>query len=281
MVTLAQLRFAGLSPDQVRRSCRRGWLERVHRGVFAVGHRPRTTRATATAAVLGVGDGSIVSHGYAAAIQDLSPDCEGVVELTMPPSRRRSRPGIRVHRSITISPADILRIDGLPLTAPARTILDLADCGGAFEVALNEARAHRSVTAAALRSVICRNRGRRGAAILDDFLTAERDPGFSRSDAEEALRKLIRRAGLPPPQRNVRLHGAELDFYWPQAKLNAETDGFATHGRRRNFESDRERDARLASHGIQVLRFTWWQLTREAPKVVARLAAALALRTEP
>jgi very-short-patch-repair endonuclease len=278
MATVAQLRYAGLTRRQIQDQAVRGLLYRVHRGVYAVGHRSATESASATAAVLGVGEGSIASHDHAAALQELLPFPDGPVDVTVPPPPRRSRPGIRVHESSTLARRDVLVRKGLPLTAPARTILDLADRRGPFDVALNEARALRAVTDSELRSVIARNSGRPGAATLSAFLAAEQDRGFSRSEAEEVLRPLIRRAGLPPPQRNVRLHGAELDFYWPAAKLNVETDGFAVHSRRRNFESDRARDARLASFGIQVLRFTWWQLTREAPEVVARIAAALAIR---
>ena len=278
MVTSAQLRYAGLTDRQIQDRATRGLLDRVHRGVFAVGHRSDRESAAATAAVLCVGEGSIVSHDHAAAIHAFLSFPDGPVHLTIPPPPRRSRDGIRVHESTTLAPQDVRSLHGLPFTAPARTILDLAG-DGSFEAALNEARALRAVSERDLFSVIGRNPGRPEAAELKAFLVAEQDPGFSRSDGENALRNLIRRSALPPPQRNVRLHGAELDFYWPSARLNAEVDGFAAHGRRRNFESDRDRDSRLASLGIQVLRFTWWQLTRDAPTVVARLAAALALRT--
>ena len=121
-------------------------------------------------------------------------------------------------------------------------------------------------------------RGCRGDWSTLAYLDAEADPGFSRSRAERILRGLLSRSGLPSPRRNAAVHGVELDFWWPEAKVNVEMDGFGSHRRRRNFESDRDRDTFLASRGIQVLRFTWWKLTREQPVVVARIAAALALR---
>lgn len=279
MLTLAQLAFCGLTPRQVQGGCDRGSLLRVHRGVFAIGHRSSSETAAAVAAVLCVGEGSAVSHGHAAALQKFLPVPTGAVDVTMAPPPRRSRDGISVHRSTTLITRDVRMRDGLPFTAPARTILDLADAGD-FETALNEARALRAVNDRELRSVVQRNSGRPGAARLAALLDAELDPGFSRNDAEALLRGLINRSGLPPPLRNRRVHGRELDFYWPAAKLNVEFDGFAVHGRRVSFESDRERDAFLASVGIQVIRFTWWQLTREGPKVVARIAAALALRND-
>lgn len=114
---------------------------------------------------------------------------------------------------------------------------------------------------------------------MAQLLRLEESPGFSRSRGETILARLIREAGLPPPRRNSVVHRRELDFYWPDARLNAEVDGSTTHTRNRNFESDRERDAELATHGIQVISFTWLQLIQSSSTVVARLAAALAIRS--
>ncbi len=174
----------------------------------------------------------------------------------LPHRRRRRDDGAAARVATALGSASIARAtlaaqdvrvrDGLPLTAPARTILDLAGAEG-FEAALNEARAirrdHRPGPPRSSRSAIAETAG--GPAPPYSTLSSppSRTPASAARDAEEILRGLIRRAGLPLPQRNVRLHGAELDFYWPLARLNAEVDGFAAHGRRRNFESDRDRDA--------------------------------------
>ena len=86
---------------------------------------------------------------------------------------------------------------------------------------------------------------------------------------------LIERIGLPSPRTNVRVLGYEVDFLWPDARLVVETDGYGSHGTRRAFERDRQRDARLTAAGYRVLRFTWWQLANEPEVVAARLAEAL------
>jgi very-short-patch-repair endonuclease len=65
----------------------------------------------------------------------------------------------------------------------------------------------------------------------------------------------------------VLLAGYEVDFYWPDAALVVETDGFATHGTRAAFERDRERDAALATAGLTVQRFSHRQVTRQATTV--------------
>ena len=67
---------------------------------------------------------------------------------------------------------------------------------------------------------------------------------------------------------NVPLLDYVVDFLWAEARLVVEVDGRATHGTRRAFQADRDRDGRLAVAGYRVLRFTWWDVTRR-PAVVA------------
>jgi very-short-patch-repair endonuclease len=104
------------------------------------------------------------------------------------------------------------------------------------------------------------------------------NPAFTRSEAERRLLALIRAAGLPPPRTNVHVGPYEVDFLWPAHRLVVEVDGFAFHSSRAAFERDRRRDADLQARGLRVTRVTWRQLEREPHAVVARLAAALALR---
>jgi very-short-patch-repair endonuclease len=97
-----------------------------------------------------------------------------------------------------------------------------------------------------------------------------------RSAAEERLVGLVRAAGIPRPDHNVRVGPYELDVVWQGARLAVEIDGFAYHSSRAAFERDRRRDAELAAAGWNVIRVTWRQLLDEPEAVVARLAAALA-----
>ena len=71
-----------------------------------------------------------------------------------------------------------------------------------------------------------------------------------------------------------------MDFFWPTAGLVVEVDGRATHGTRRAFEADRDRDGRLAVAGYLVLRFTWWDVTRR-PAVVADRVRRMLSRVSP
>ena len=68
IVTTAQLREAGLDEVAMHRAVRAGRLHRLHRGVYAVGHRSLSWRGRWLAAVLAAGDGAVLSHTSAAAL---------------------------------------------------------------------------------------------------------------------------------------------------------------------------------------------------------------------
>jgi very-short-patch-repair endonuclease len=101
-------------------------------------------------------------------------------------------------------------------------------------------------------------------------------PALTRSEAERLLLRLVRAAGLPPPEHNVRVGGHEPDLLWREHRLVVEVDGYTYHSGRAAFERDRVRDAELLASGFRVLRLTWRRLVEEPESVVARLAQALA-----
>jgi very-short-patch-repair endonuclease len=87
---------------------------------------------------------------------------------------------------------------------------------------------------------------------------------------------LIRQAGLPTPEANVRIAGYEVDLLWRDQQLVVEIDGHAFHSSRGSFERDRRKQTDLVAAGLRVARVTWRQLTRDAIAVAVRLATALA-----
>jgi very-short-patch-repair endonuclease len=269
VVTTRQLVAAGIGEDGIRHRVAHGRLLRLHRGVYQVGPIA-APYGRQMAALLATGSDAALSHHSAAAIWGLRADREGDVHVTIPRGRGASRPGIRVHRSASLNAA--VR-DGLRLTTPARTLLDLAthlpqhDLERAVEQAI--------VLGLATDKEIARQceQGRRGAAKLRQALLTE--PGLTRSELERRLRRLIRAARLPPPVTNVRVAGWEVDLLWREQRLVVEVDGFAFHASRQAFERDRRRDADLVAAGYRVVRFTWRQIVREPEAVIARLAVLL------
>jgi very-short-patch-repair endonuclease len=262
IVTARQLLNAGVGPNAVTAKVERGWLRRVHRGVYVVGALESELTAP-TAALAALGPNAILSHRTAAVIWGLLPIRPAdPIHITLLNANRRSRPGVRVHRAQS---ADARRRHGLRITSPARTLADLPP--NELEHAYNEALVlglvtHQEVCAYAARSPALRE------------LVSE-TPGMTRSRMERALRGLIKKADLPAPQTNVKVAGYEVDMYWPAHRLVVEFDGWSTHSSRTAFETDRIKDAKLQLSGERVIRVTGRQLERRPHELVARLAVGL------
>jgi len=276
VVTYPQLLAAGLSRDAVRYRVASGWLRRVHRGVYLVGGiDPPLARPMA--AVLCVGQGALLSHHPAAVHWDLRSAPARDIHVTVVARDARQPAGVHVHRVKHLHPSDASSRHAIPVTSPARTLLDLATQVPQKELdrAVNQARVTNLVSNTSLNEQFSRYPNHRGRSALERALQLE--PAFTRSKAERLLLALVKKARLPNPITNTQLHGYEIDHLWPDHKLIVEVDGYDIHSTRAAFESDRRRDAHLQSRGYRVLRVTWRQLTEEPEAVVANLSAALAL----
>ncbi len=293
-ISWTQLTRTGLSAGGVRNRVARGWLRRVHRGVYLVGPL-LAIHSYAMAAVLAAGEDALLSHYPAAVLWGLRPPCDAAIDVTVPGRKARDRPGIRLHRS-HLHPTDRARHQSVPVTSPARTLLDLATqlTQRNLDRATDEARVHRLVTDHALTGKVplsTRPRGstKRTRKLNEQFRryphhrgtpaptqAIQTEPALTRSEAERRLLELIRAARLTTPETNVRVGQHEVDFLWREQRLVVEVDGYAFHSSRGAFERDRRRDADLAREGIRVVRVTWRQIADEPEAIVATLAAALA-----
>jgi very-short-patch-repair endonuclease len=273
VISWAQLARHGMSARWVDHRVARDWLRRLHRGVYLVGPL-EGPYSRFMAATLAAGPGALLSHYAAAVLDALRPPADGPIDVTVSGRTARSRPGIQIHRTY-IHPADATRRHGIPVTTPARTLLDLAATAPTnhLELALNEAHLQRRVSTHSLNEQFSRYPRHRGAAALKR--ATRLDPKLTRSEAERVMLDLIREAGLPTPEANVRIAGYEVDLLWRERKLIAEIDGYAFHSMRSSFERDRRRDQELVAAGYRVIRVTWRQITDETVGVAARLATAL------
>jgi very-short-patch-repair endonuclease len=100
-------------------------------------------------------------------------------------------------------------------------------------------------------------------------------PAPTRSDLEAEFLTFLTAHDLPRPLVNAQMGHIEPDLRWPAAKLIVELDGFATHGTRRAFERDRERDRRLQAQGWRIVRITWRQLHETPTELASDLHALL------
>jgi len=185
---------------------------------------------------------------------------------------------MRVHRVRRLEARDRTIREGVPVTTPTRTLLDLADAVPTRELerAFEGSHVRRLVDRRRLEALLARAPGRHGAAVLRALLEREAGPSLTRSEAEERMLALVRAARLPRPRINARVEGREVDLLWDAQRLVVEVDGYAYHSSRSAFERDHLRDAELGAAGLRVMRVTWRLLVDQPEAVVARLAAALA-----
>jgi Transcriptional regulator, AbiEi antitoxin len=165
VVALRQLPELGLSSSAVRSRVASGRLHRVHRGVYAVGHRVLGVEGRWIAAVLACGRDAVLSHRSAAALWSLRPTTRTAIDVTVPRRVGLSRPGIDVHRATGLEPGDLTRVRGVPCTTVARTLVDLAEVIDRRELAraCEQAEVLRRFDARALEGALARTTGRHGA----------------------------------------------------------------------------------------------------------------------
>jgi very-short-patch-repair endonuclease len=272
-VATAQLLEAGLGWSSITHRERTGTLTRLFRGAYMVGPVPgQWTRPFA--ALLACGDAAVLSHLAAAAAWGLRAPSGDDIDLIVTAGHRAGQAGLRVHRA-HLDRIDVRVRHRLRVTAPARTLLDLAATLPRTELdkAIDEAQVHRLTTLTEINSLLARSSRHRGAGALKTALRSE--PGLTRSRAERLLRELVRRVGLPVPRTNARVGGYEVDALWPGHSLIVEVDSWEFHSTRGAFERDRRKTQDLEALGYRVLRVTAWQLLHEPEVVAARLAVAL------
>jgi very-short-patch-repair endonuclease len=272
-----QLLAFGLGRGAIAHRLSVGRLHLLLRGVYLVGHPMPLPLGVEAGALLACGQGAVLSHHSAAALWGLRPATPPTVEVTVVGRDPGQRPGIRAHRVRCLAAADRTRRHGLPITTPARTILDQAAVVAPrdLERTIDEARAQRLVTDASLIAVVQRASNHRGARAVRAALENQDEPHMTRSEAEEHMLALVRAADLPPFETNRRLLGHTVDFLWRAQRVVVEVDSWQFHRDRKRFEADRRRDADLQAAGHRVLRITARQLRREPLFAAARLGALL------
>jgi len=278
VLSLGELSACGLSRDAIGVRVRNGWLHRMHRAVYAVGHPNPPLEGQLLAAVKACGTGAVLSHFAAAALWGFVPWDERHPQVTVVGSATRVVPGIRVHRTQLLTVADVARHRGIPITSPGRTLLDLASvCDPRLlRRAVRQAQALQRVNVRQLVQMLQRLRGRRGARNLAAIVAT--GPAPTRSELEDAVLDLMLSGGLAHPDVNVPLllSGRRVipDFRWPEHRLVVEADSSAWHEHKLAREDDAERQAVLEAHGERVVRVTWEQTIARPPQTLARLRAA-------
>jgi Protein of unknown function (DUF559)/AbiEi antitoxin C-terminal domain len=233
------------------------------------------------AAVLAAGPDAALSHRSAAALWGIRDTARRRVDVVAPRKVRPS-PRLEPHR-VLLLPDEVTQEDGIPVTTPARTLFDLASVLTAHQLerAIDQAEIRRLTSPTSLEALVARYPGRRGTTALRAILRANRiGLTISKSDLEIDFLALLDAHGLPRPSANriVAVHDGrshEADCLFAAHRLVVELDGYETHGTRRAFEQDRERDRRLQVAGYRVVRVTWRQLYDDPDTIGTQLRELL------
>jgi len=160
VLTLRQLQAAGLGWSSITRRLNHGRLHRIHRGVYAVGHRRLSREGQWLAAVLASGDGAVLSHLTAAVLWNTWRRKLTTVDVLAP--RARALHGAEVHRVRHLDPCDVTVRTGIPVTTMARTLVDLTECLTRHQLAnvIHEAAFRNRFSATHAREAMTRANGR-------------------------------------------------------------------------------------------------------------------------
>jgi hypothetical protein len=263
------LRSLGLSRQAIAARCQAHSLIRVHQGVYFVGHAERTSLADAEAAVLACGPRAALSHDSAAALWGLR-KWPRIPEVSSALYRRR--PGIRAHRTDTLTRADVTIRDGIPVTTVARTTADIESRLTDTQLVrlIHEARRNHHLPNVELARLygLCP----RAADLYD----SEEAP--SRSIFQHEFKQFLVDGGFPIPEFEARWHGYKVDAFYEDYKLIIELDGYRDHSQPDRFEADRERDAKAIELNFDTLRITWKRLKRRPAPLAQQFRAILAAR---
>ncbi len=268
IMTRRDLLGLGFTPEAIEHRVAVGRLHPVMRGIYAVGWPHLTRERRWMAAVLACGEGAALSHRSAAALWGIGKEWRDLVQVSVRRRCRHKRSGIRAMSRPSLSKEDISVRNGIPVTRPVRTLLDLATelDATALERSVNEADKRDLIDPETLRAALDDFAGEPGVRSLRVLLDRHT---FCLSDSELEIlfRPIAASAGLPRPLTKAWVNGYEVDFYWPELGLVVETDGLRYHRTASVQTRDRVRDQTHTAAGLTPLRFTHWQVKHEPDHV--------------
>lgn len=270
-----QLLAAGMSTSTIGRRLRSGRLHLKYHNVYLVGHVALSDRGEAIAGLLTCGKGSRLTFLTAANRRGFVTATDGRVHVTAERRPHRRADPLVVHVTRTLDPRDVTRKDGLPITTPARTLLDLGGVLGPGDLAdaLAEAEVLRLVTEPQLRHQIERNKHHPGAKPLRAIL-GDDDRRRSKRALARGYLDLIRQTDLPRPSIEHPIGLFRIDAYYEDARLAVELQSWTYHGTRSRFRRDAERTQYLDARGITVFPVTWEDVFETPMALIARNSAA-------
>jgi hypothetical protein len=285
LITRGQALDLGIRLGQLEYRVTDRVLVSVHDGVYRCAGAPETRAQRLLAACLAVGKPSAASHCSAADVHGTWSVAAEHVEITVGRDRSPELHGVTVHRIADLSERWIVEVDGVPVTTPARTLVDLGAVLplGSVARALDRAIGRRLVSLPEVRAAMnaVARKGRAGVGVIRTLLDERQAAPGSVSVLQARMGTLIRLHGLPEPVPELTVldeHGqfvGRVDFAYPEIKYAIEVDGYEAHTSLRAFGHDRARQNDLVDLGWTVHRFTWPDVERHPARVAHRIRRLL------
>lgn len=294
-----ELLLQGFDKSRIAGWLRNGRLVQVLNGVYSLGRDIDTRRAAMRAALVAAGNGSVITGrsaceqwGIVASPPEQIPS---LIQIAVTRGRRRTLNGtssalrntrVQIVRR-DFEPGEFRARRNLRLVAPPLALIDFAAGASEREVRFAFLEACRLRHFDRRDVDYCHGRlvGRRGAVKIRPLL-ALWVPELGRIKSVLEGRFLLDWVPrkLPMPIVNVKVHGWEVDLYWPGVGLIVELDGGAFHADPLSRARDRGKTSFLENEGLTVLRITWAEYDANPEGVIgsiARLHESLRLECGP
>jgi len=281
----SDLSAAGISDQAIQRRVRLGLLMRRTASVFTYAGTPTYPRQRLLEAVLTVGNDAVLSHDSAAFEWGLIRRSPRIPQVALRRWNRTHQDAVGVHESLDLVPSDRALLDGIPVTNPQRTVVDLgATSPWLVERALSEGLRQELFTVADVDVFVKRvaKRGRSGVGVIRPLLEMYRGVnGRTESLLEDRFLRILfdRDIKLPAAQFEVLDDGGRFvcraDFAYVEHRLLIEVDGRSYHSDSKAFQRDREKQNRSQALGWKTVRFTWFDVHREPDRVAATVLSWL------
>jgi very-short-patch-repair endonuclease len=287
VISRLQLQDLRVSRFQIKRRVHSGEWVRELPGVWRLSWAEPSWMQKVWCASLWGGTEALISHRAAARLWELDGIKFEGIELTSAHRLRTKLQWLSPHQTDAL-PREMRRMkNGVPLTSPARTLVDLAGAvdDRTLQRALEYALRRRMVSVPAIRRILrfVPERGRGGTGRLARLLEGGVGHAETQSELERQAFDLFRRFRLPKPACQYDVIAGDrrlavVDFAWPRLKVIVEAEGFQFHSGREAWESDIARYNALVIHGWKVLRLTHADLQDRAEAFASSLAKAITAR---
>jgi hypothetical protein len=263
-------------PERAMRSL----YEAIYPGVYAPGDIDLTARDRAQAAWLWSRRKAVVAGNSAAALLGAK-WVSAALDGDLIHDNRHPPAGIAVH-SETLLPGEVVDVDGMPVTSPARTAFDLGRWTSSRLRAVQRLDALANATDVKVNdveAVMAEHRGARGMVRLRAALPLV--DGGAESPQESRTRLVLIDAGLPTPQTQIRVcdeYGdfvARIDMGYEDLRVGVEYDGPQHWTDPKQRDRDIDRYCALLDLGWTIIRVSGELVRYRQGTFIARVVAAM------